>query len=451
MNISLVYPKIDDYTSFWFPHLGLGYLYSALAKRKHNVEIIDLVAQKEGYRVLADKLKSFDLLGVTATTSEIFSANNICSMAKKINPRLITIVGGAHTTALPKETLLQFPDIDIAVKSEGENSLPDIVDRIGLGRSLHGIKGIAFRDGDKIVLNEELNLVEDLDSLDFPFWKAFDLRRYKGSLESRHALELPIITGRGCPFNCVFCQRLSGQRVRYRSVGSVIEEIKYDISLGAKSLYFCDETLTLDKKRTITICEEILRQGLNKKIIWNCETRVDVVDEKTLVMMRKAGCTTVAFGVESGNDHVLNASKKGFKVEDIKKAFLMAKKAGLKTYMFLIFGLPEETRDTIMDTIRLTFEINPDYITIGILVPFPGTEVYNMARQGRGGLVINNYDWRKYGKQMGQAIELKHLSQDELRKLQSFAYRKFYLRASRIKNIFGLASFKGLFSWVFKR
>lgn len=450
MNILLVYPKIDDYTSFWFPHLGLGYLYSVLAKANHKVEILDLVVEKNGYRVLADKLKSFDLLGVTATTSEIFSANHICAMAKKINPKLITVVGGAHTTALPKETLLQFPDIDIAVKSEGENSLPDIIDRISSSKSLHGIKGIAFRDGGKIVFNEEMNLVENLDSLPFPSWERFDLRRYKGSLESRNLLELPIITGRGCPFHCVFCQRTSGQKVRYRSVDNVIEEIKYDISLGAKSLYFCDETFTLNKKRTISICEEILKQGLNKKIRWNCETRVDVVDEEMLVMMRKAGCTTVAFGVESGNDHVLNTSKKGFKVETIKKAFLMAKKARIRTYMFLIFGLPEETRETIMDTIRLTSKINPDYITIGILVPFPGTEVYRMASEGVGGLIIKNHDWSKYGKQMGQAIGLRHLPQEELKKLQSFAYRKFYLRVSRIKNIFGLASFKGLFSWIFK-
>ena len=450
MNILLVYPKIDDYTSFWFPHLGLGYLCSVLAKKNHKVEILDLVVQKNGYQVLADKLKCFDLLGVTATTSEIFSANYVCSMAKKINPKLITVVGGAHTTALSKETLLQFPDIDIAVKSEGENSLPDTIDRINSNNSLHGIKGIAFREDGKVILNEEMNLVEDLDTLPFPSWERFDLRRYKGSLESRNLLELPIITGRGCPFCCVFCQRLSGQKLRYRNVDNVIEEIKYDISLGANSLYFCDETFTLNKDRAISICEEILKQGLNKKIIWNCETRVDVVDEEVLLMMRKAGCTTVAFGVESGNDRVLNASKKGFKAEDIKKTFFMAKKAGLKTYMFLIFGLPEETRETIMDTIRLIFEINPDYITIGILVPFPGTEVYNMAKEGLGGLILKNRDWRKYGKQMGQAIELRNLPQDELRKLQSFAYRKFYLRASRIKNIFGLASFKGLFSWVFK-
>lgn len=450
MNILLVYPKIEDYTSFWFPHLGLGYLASVLTKQGHKVQIVDFIADNSADKSFIGNLRNIDLVGVTATTSEINAANKICQMVKRTNSAIHTIVGGAHITALPQETLCQFHDIDFGIISEGENSLPAIINVLSSGGDPKGIRGVVLRDNGNIVVNNNPNMVNDLDGIPRPAWEKFKLSLYRGSLKNRRSLELPIITGRGCPFQCVFCQRLSGNMVRYRNIDNIMEEIEYDISIGAKSLFFCDETFTLNRNRVIAICEEIIKRGIHRKIEWNCQTRVDTVDEKVLSLMKKSGCTTVGFGVESGNDEILKASKKGFSVSKVREAFYQAKKIGLRTYMFLIFGLPNETIRSIEDTIKLTLEVNPDYITIGILVPFPGTEVFNMALRGEGGLHIADQNWDNFGKQMGNAIKMKQLPGNLLKTYQRIAYRKFYLRPSRIMNIFGLASLKGLYSWLFK-
>lgn len=452
MRILLAYPPLNEHTSYWLPHIGLGYLAAVLAKN-HDVCIKDCVAERVGF----DKFREFvsrnrfDLVGITSTTYEISNAHKIAEIAKAEIPSTVVVVGGPHSTALPEQTLKEFQYFDIAVAGEGEKTVEEIACNIEAKKPLSGIRGIAYRDNGKIKVNDKREFINNLDDLPIPLWEKFPLEKYHGYLGLIKKKELPILSGRGCPNQCVFCQRASGSKPRLRSVKSVVDEIEYDIKCGARSLAFCDETFTLFKERTKEICEEIIRRGLNKKISWHCETRVDRIDKETLMKMKEAGCEMVAFGVESGNDFILQKAKKGISTAQIRRAFIFAKEVGLKTYMFLIFGLPYETEKTVKDTINLMMEVDPDYVTIGILVPFPGTEVFEMASKGEGFIKILSNNWNDYGKQIGKSLELETITSKRLRELQSQAYSKFYLRPSKIRNLLELASFKGILQMLIQR
>lgn len=454
MKIFLVYPPIHSHTNYWLPHLGLGYLAACLSRAGHEVKVIDLVAEGIGLQEFARRVEQegADIVAVTSTTCEIDNAHEICRQTKEINSKIITMVGGAHTTALPVETLENFSAFDMAFVAEGEHKVVEVVRRIQDGKQLNGLKGVAYRDNGALVCDASPSYINDLDKLPFPDWSKFNLRRYYGfSGVFQKELELPIITGRGCPYSCVFCQQAMGKKMRFRSVESVIDETEYDLSLGARALYFCDDTFSLNSERLIAMCEIMQKRGLHTRLHWSCDTRVNKVNEEMLRAMKAAGCWMVSFGAESGNDEILKHSKKGIKVEDTEKAFALARKVGLKTFMLLVFGLPFETEETIQDTMDMMLRINPDYVSIGILVPFPGTEALAMAKNRYAGLRLVSEDWKNFGKHMGEALELEKIPQRRLKYLQSAAYARFYLRPTRIINLVELASVKGIFNMVANR
>jgi len=328
MRFLLVYPPLKSYTNYWHPHLGLRYLSAILSKNGVQTKIIDCVANKWDH---LDFEKSFvktqkpDAVLITATTSEINSAHKIASIVKRHDKHVMTIIGGPHTTAEPELTLKQFKDFDIAVIGEGEYTILDIRDYLENKKPLNKIKGIAYHQDNSIFVNEKNDIILDLDKLPPPDWKKFPIKRYRSYLGMRTVVELPIITGRGCPNQCVFCQRALGQRVRVRSISYVIEEIQKDIELGAESIYFCDETFSLFKKRTIELLNEMWKRNIDKKVFWHCETRVDSVDEKVLSSMKKAGCKMIHFGVESGSNAILKKCKKGINRKQIITALELQK------------------------------------------------------------------------------------------------------------------------------
>jgi radical SAM superfamily enzyme YgiQ (UPF0313 family) len=419
----------------------------------HDVQVLDCVMERMDFDGFRDYLKgkTYDVFGITATTPEIGNAHKVASFIKEHEKSALTIIGGPHSTALPKDTLENFKDFDVAIIQEGERSVIELLKKFERGEKPDSVRGIAYRDGENVFINEPREHIHDLDSLPFPAWDKFRIRKYKGYLGLRKKQEIPILTGRGCPSQCIFCQRALGSRVRFRDPKKVVDEIERDVSLGAESILVCDETFTLIKKRVIEICDEIIKRELHKKIEWHCETRADRVDLEILKKMKEAGCVMVNYGVESGNDYILEKIKKGITVEQVRKAFRHSQEAGLKTYMNLIFGHPFETRETIEDSINLLMEINPDYVTIGIMVPFPGTEIQEMAKKGEGGLKIVSSGWDLYAKQDCGVLSVNDLTNDDLKRYHSLAYTKFYIRPSRIMRLFELVSVKGVLSLIMSR
>lgn len=423
MNIALVNPpppRIIEYGDAPDnPHLGLGYIAAFVRSKNIECAVIDAKFEAVGLEEVQSRLyrQKPDVVGITAMTHEITQADKVARIVKQISPQTITVVGGPHTTALPGQTLAEFPSFDIAVFGEGEHTFFELITTIEKQGSLEGVRGIGYRKANGVQLNEPREPIKDLDELPFPAWDLFP-----------KSTAYPVTTTRGCPFRCNFCMRVSGNRVRKRSPQKIVEELQIDIDVyNARFIHVSDEAFTVDKKYAHEILDLLIGKGLHKKISWVASTRVDLVDYDLLKKIKAAGCGWLAFGVESGNKEILKASKKGITLEQATKAIKMAKEVGLKTGSYFILGHPFETRKTAQDTIKFATKLNTDTVTFGIMVPYPGTEIYEMAKRGEGGYKIISTDWADYNKTIGNSLELETLGRKELERLELLAYLRFYL------------------------
>ncbi len=358
-----------------------------------------------------------NVVGITAMTHEIQRAAQVADIVKEILPEAITVLGGAHATALPAQTLTEFPAFDVAVCGEGECTFFDFVSTIGNVGGWEKVKGIAYRVVNGIQTNEPRDLINNLDELPSPAWELYP-----------RSNAYPLITARGCPFRCNFCMRVLGNKLRKRSPENVINELKSVLNTySPKFIHFVDETFTIDKRHANDLLELMLENGLHKKIKWDAQTRADVSDYNLLKKMRTAGCEWIGFGVESGNEQILEATGKGITLNQALNAVNAAKKAGIKTDGFFIFGHPFETTKTVWDTINFATKLNTTTVTFGTMVPYPGTQIYELAQKGEGGYRLLSQDWQDFNKNIGNSLELTTLSRKQMERAQILGYLKFYL------------------------
>ncbi len=435
-------------------YLGMAYLSAFLKHEKYEVHIIDAIAEGLSKQALLKKVAEIKpaVVGLTSPTQQIYDAAVVAKEIKDMFPEIKTIIGGYHASALPEQTLKEFNSFDYLLYGEGELTLPELLAAITTDKDdiLKNIKGIVYRDGNRIIVNPPRPYI-DINVLPMPDFDGFNLNLYKPfyTFFNKKLLELPIMTSRGCPYNCVFCFRTNGKSVRYRNLQSVIDEIKRDIEIYHIShLLFVDETFTLSMKRADALCDELIRTGINKQITWGCETRADLVDEALLKKMKQAGCRFISYGADSGDQEILNYAEKSMKVHDIKNAVQWTKQAGIDVYTNYVIGLPYDTVDTINKTIDFAIGLDPTGLSFTILTPFPGTEVVVMAENGVGGLKILSYDWRDYGKQLGSALELEKISRKQLEKLQRKAYLKFYTNPRKIATMFKTVGLRAIISYL---
>ena len=367
--------------------MGLSYLGSVLEHSGHEVQILDLLVSRYSKEKIKNKLDEYqpDIVGVTSVTLNYPIASDILKYAKSLDKDIITIIGGPHVTFAPVETLTEAPWIDVVVKGEGEMTMLDIVS----GKKLADIDGIAYRDkSDGIKQTRERRLIEDLDELPPPAKHLFPLSRYLAL--DVHA---SILTGRGCPFNCIFCvgSKMGGRRVRYRNPKLIVDEVEQALSSGFTEVNFEDDHLTINHKHLNAICDEIMARGL--KFNWSAFSRVDTVNSEILRKMKQAGCTWLLYGVESGNQEILDTIKKKITLQKVKDAVDMAKEAGIGILASFIVGLPGETVETLRQTMQFAQGLGTSY-GFNVLSPFPGTEVREKAAQY--GVEILTNDWTKY-------------------------------------------------------
>lgn len=450
IKVALINPPPPAVIQTWdqptYPSLALGYLAGFLKARDVTVLAIDAPFDGLSLNEVKDSLLKFQphVLGFTAMTHRITHVAWVANELKKLFPDSLFIIGGPHSAMIPARTLQEFPIFDVAVIGEGELTLLDLVNSIQANnpaqhndymkmipeQRLSLIKGIAWRFKDEIKVNAAREPILNLDSLPFP-----DYSHIKRRIEI-----YPIFSSRGCPLQCIFCCRIHGNRLRVRSAKNVIKEIKYAIDKFNPKLFdFADDTFTLPKRRAMEICTLMISEGLNKRIKWTALSRVTGVDQALFDKMKEAGCIKVDFGVESGNSDVLKRIKKEISVTDAEKAIRMAKKAGLKTGSYFILGHPYETTQTIHDTIKLATKLNTNTVSFGIMVPYPGTEVYEMAVKGEGNYKLISEKWEDFDKQIGNALELESLPRKELEKWQVQAYITFYLHNYRVLDILRIA------------
>ncbi|MGE4357065.1 MAG: radical SAM protein [Candidatus Omnitrophota bacterium] len=408
------------------PSLGLASISAYCRKYGIKSKVIDLrlphCTSKDVLDYISDNKPL--LVGITAFTTEVTAGNEIARLIKEFFPQLPIVVGGPHPSIIPRETLSEFTNFDIAVIGEGEKTLIDLI-QIFENKEMNRIdyiRGIAFRRQGEIIVNPPPEPMEDINSLPFPAWDYFELEYY-------HRI-FPVSTSRGCPYSCYFCSpKYLGDRVRVRNYQNIVEEIKWLVDrFGAKRLQFADATLGLLKEGAIMMCEEIIRKGLNKKIKWDCETRADSVNLELLRRMKEAGCEWIAFGVETGSERILKeVVKKGETKEEIRHAVRLAKKVGLKVRCFFIIGHYTETVDTIKETIDFALELNPDALSFGLMVPNPGSQIRKLAEEGKNGLRILHNRWEDYQQFNYDCFELENLPLRELKRWQAQAYFTFYL------------------------
>jgi len=429
MNVVLINPPpqhvLEIHDRPEYPHLGLAYIAAYLRECGiKNISVIDAKFEGVGLGNVKKRLSKhkIDVIGITAMTHEVSQAQKIAQVMKEIAPSTIVVIGGAHATALPRQTLVEFADIDIAAFGEGEQTLYQVITAVDKGKPISEVSGIAFRANGSIVLNKPRSQIEDLNQLPLPAWDLFP----KSS-------DYPIMTARGCPFQCNFCMRVLGSKVRKRTTQNVMQEIQADINEhDARYIHFVDETFTINKKFTHELLDLMINAGIHQKIKWVAQSRVDLADYDLFKKFKIAGCKWLGLGVESGNKEILKNSKKGITLEQAARAVRFAKKAGLKTGSYFIIGHPYETRKSIQDTLNFAAKLNTTTVAFGIMVPYPGTEIYDMANHGDGKYKIISPEWEDFNKTIGNSLELEGLSRKELEKLELMGYFKFYLLNFRL-------------------
>lgn len=415
--------------------LGLGYIAAFLRQSGHNVSILDPEAQGLSDERLIERIKSFnaDIVGISATTPDFANALKIAGSVKA-NTGAFVILGGIHGSSMPDYVMNKHAgDFDAVCIGEGELTMLDLCDWLnGKIHSLSQIKGLCFNQDGKIVHTAPRAFIEDLDSLPFPARDLVDLNLYQPhAFNYRKGPTTTIITSRGCPFRCAFCaSKLTlGGNFRARSAENVVDEIKLLVSrYGIKHVLIQDDTFTFDINRAKKICRMIVKENI--KIEWFAFSQVPNVDEELFYLMKKAGCYCVGFGIESADEKVLKNMHKANTIAQCEFAINSAKKYGLKTQAYFIFGSKGDTKGTIEKTIKFACKMSPTIAFFNKLVPYPGTEIFNDHFKDSFDSNINWKDFVPYG--VNAVSSTENLSKRDLQLLAFKANLLFYCRPQQL-------------------
>ena len=406
------------------PPLGLAYLAAMLEKEGHEVDIIDAQALKLSISQIKKEIEERqpDLLGVTSVTPTIYEALELIKITKSVSPYTFTVLGGPHVSFLPIKTLEECPQLDAVCIGEGEETVVDLAKTVECGGNLSNVRGIAYRSEGGIVKNPPRPLISDLDSLPFPARHLLPMNKY--TILGKKSVIGHLMTSRGCPFNCIFCSSslLFGKKFRGRSPENVVDEMEHVISeYKARTIEFADDEFTLNRKRVEGICYEIRKRGLD--VFWACSSRVDTISKDLLKKMKRAGCFLIYYGIESGSQRILNFIRKGITIDKVIRAIKWTKEVGIKTLGSFIIGFPGETEEDIKKTISLAKKLRLDYAQFAIATPYPGTELYDLAK--REGM-LETEDWSQYTA-ANPVLKNYGCSRETLIKLFKEAYTTFYL------------------------
>jgi len=428
------------------PFLGLLYLAAMTREHGYKTKVIDCPAEnltlKKTLTIIRNEKPEY--VGITASTLSIHSASELAKYIKKLFPEVTIILGGPHVSALPKKTLELFEDIDIGVLCEGEITIIKLLDALKNNQDLSKINGIVYRDNKKIVQTPPRELIKDLDELPLPAFDLVDIKNYSSlAYNINDVPTASIIASRGCPFRCKFCDRITfGNKVRRHSNKYILGMMEYLVNrFNIKELIIYDDMFTSYKKEVTELCKLIKEKGWDLR--WSCNVRVDSIDEEMIRLFKDSGCYQINFGIESGSRKILNSVNKYIDLIEARKKIEIAYNAGLRVRGYFIMGFPEETRETILETIKYVKTLKLTDFQLTFLMPFPGSEIYSEAK--RKGTFEDN--WRKMS-YMHCVYTPPNISKKELESYINKARRAFYLRPTPIidylKQIRSLKDFKKL-------
>lgn len=438
-----------------FPPLDFAYAAAVLEKNGYEFELIDAPALNLNVHRLLERVSIDEPTLTIINTSAISLTTDlkVASLIKERSPDSLICVTGSLPSVIP-EVALSKKAIDIVIRGEIEFTIVELLKALD-GGQLQDVHAIAYKKDGVIVKNpnEPFNL--NLDDLPFPAYHHLPVDRYYYSLLPKRPF-VTMLTSRGCPFGCMYCPYPIGfgNVWRKRSPVNVLNEIQYLVDkFGVKSILFNDQVFTYDMKRAEEICRGIVDRGIDVK--WRCETRVDRLSEKLMRKMREAGCVGLHLGIESGDPKILSrVAKRGLNIDMIKKIFAMARDIGIETSAFFIIGLPGETKRSIWKSYKLAREINPDIVQFTMITPYPGTKLYNMAKE-KGWILTE--DWTRYNL-LNVVMRTDELSEQDLTCARNYLeaccsiFQNEYLRRTasevqRVMNMFpSLSRFAKRFS-----
>jgi len=428
--------------------MGLALIAAVLERAGHQVTVLDANALRLQPKDIALLVTDADVVGLTAMTPTISTAISIARHLKRARPDLTIVLGGAHATLLPEETLAAAPEIDIILRGEGEKTIIELLRALEYKQPLDNVPGISYRQDGKVISTKVRSTTIDLDSLPFLAYHLLPWRRYKPHAPHGRAFPFAaIITSRGCPYRCSYCSKpIFGNKFRGQSPERVVEEVAYyQEKFGIKELAFYDDVFTLNKKRACAIADEILKRGI--KICWTCETRVNLVDKELLRHMKQAGCYAIAYGIESASPEILNILNKDITLEQVEEAVGITQEVGLQTIGYFMIGSPGESPETIDQTIQFAKRLKLDFAQFAITTPFPGTELYNLYLKNSGSdIPWENFVYEGTGRKITPVFETDRLSRTDLQYWTRRAYKEFYLRSSylwqRIRRLTSIGDLK---------
>ncbi len=411
------------------PSFGIALLGAVALQMGLETHIIDASAENMGIEDTLSEVLSYepDVVGFSSTTLGIVATGELSSRIKETNANILTIIGGCHVTALPSETLDAFPDFDLAVVGEGETTFAEILDLVQKKAMRDDILGTAIRADKGIKINPARPLIKNLDHLPLPAWKLLRgfPHAFKPSLARiKNYPCATVVLTRGCPFKCNFCDRsVFGQTIRSYSPDYAVRLLK-DLreNFGVKEILIEDDTFVLSAKRMTDFCEGILAENLD--ITWSCLGRADTVRLDLLKLMKKAGCWHISYGIESGDQQILDKMQKGETIADFERAIKLTKEAGLKSKGFFILGFPDETLETMEATINLAKRLPLDDISVSQMTPYPGSLLYDKVEEYG---VFNKGDWRKMN-QLTTVFVPYGLIKEDIEQARKKMLSQFYLQ-----------------------
>jgi len=382
-RVLLINPPYQfPYRGSMYPSGGLLSIGTVLRKAGFDVSLCHM--QPDG--VDDDSLVRYarcyrpDVIGLTVTTYQVRSTQRLTQLLREALPYAPLVLGGPHVSAVGEASFAQFPNADVIAIGEGEQTMLEFC----LGEPWEEIDGLCYRDGDTVVRTTPREQIANIDALPSLDYDLVDLGRFRGPPPSVSLRSMALMASRGCPFRCAFCSKaVFGQTVRLHSPERVVHEIeRLHFRYGIEEIFLHDDTFNWRPDWTTTILETLIRKGLNRihyKVPMRCNERL--VDEELLSLARRAGVWLIFYGVESGNQEMLDNMRKDLSLYEIERAFKLTRQAGIRTIASMIIGFPGETLTTLQQSQAFINLLQPDWVGWSRLVPFPGTPVADEVRQ----------------------------------------------------------------------
>jgi len=419
-----------------FPSLPLLGLAAWVRQHGFPVQYIDLHAENIYPKDAVSRLQEQNpnIVALTAKTLGWPAVIEIAQVVRECLPDCLIVVGGPHLTLYAKESLT-WPCFDIAVIGDGEDTMLEICERFEDGSPLDDIQGTVYRDPEtgELTENQARPLSKSINQYPMSAWDLVDVTGY-------HCLTLlkpfaTMVTTRGCPWHCGYCSQVYSEKLRFRDVGLVVDEMEWLVdNYGVREIVFFDETFTIGKRRMRKFSEEVQRRGV--KVSFNIRARVDTVDREVLRGLKKAGLKSIHMGVEAGTDRVLKIMNKQITREQTERAFRIAREEGIETRGYFMVGYYDATHEDVEDMIKFAAGLGLDWASFSVATALPGTDLYTVAKE-RG--YVDGDFWRQYtidgGGQLPQ-LETETFTAEQLRAYRTKAYLSFYMRPELIRRKF---------------